>query len=137
MLISAVLLFIPQVVIAAVHTAHRPCTLHSPTTGSFFDLASLSIAAGGSPNGNNNGHGNGANGPSNPVHKPATMESWRALGHDYPANFTLNVCAPVVEPLKDVVGVEEARWRNVSAFYRLDGKTYSIGYDRQRSVGRG
>ena len=53
--------------------------------------------------------------------------SWRASGHDYGSNFTMNFCAPVVEGIKDVVGVEEKLWRNVSAFYEKDGKTYSIG----------
>ena len=54
--------------------------------------------------------------------------SWKANGYDYKSNFTMNFCAPVVEQLKDVEGVDDKLWRNVSAFYEKDGKTYSIGY---------
>jgi cation-dependent mannose-6-phosphate receptor len=57
----------------------------------------------------------------------ARDESWHARGHDYPANFTINVCAPVLENVTDVVGVDPARWQNVSAFYEQAGKIYSIG----------
>lgn len=91
---------------------HIPCTIRSPTSGAFFDL--------------------------NPVHvsppeegkkaaKDARHESWPARGYDYGANFTLNFCGPVVEELEDVVGVEKSMWQNISAFYNMDGKTYSIG----------
>lgn len=90
-------------------TPRVPCTIRSPTSGAFFDL--------------------------NPIHvelpkkasKDARLESWQARGYDYGANFTLNFCGPVVEDLKDVVGVEENRWRNISAYYEIGGKTYSIG----------
>ena len=89
-----------------------PCTIRSPTSNAFFDL--------------------------NPVHvelptdlsklpKDARNASWTARGYDYGANFTLNFCGPVVEDIKDVVGVEKSRWRNVSAYYEMDGKIYSIG----------
>jgi cation-dependent mannose-6-phosphate receptor len=61
------------------------------------------------------------------VHKDDKSESWRAKGYDYPANFTMNICAPVIEKVEDVVGVDKSRWQNVSAFYELDGKVYSIG----------
>lgn len=90
-------------------TPRAPCTIRSPTSGAFFDL--------------------------NPIHvelpkkasKDARTDSWSARGYDYGANFTLNFCGPVVEDLKDVVGVEENRWQNISAFYEIGGKTYSIG----------
>jgi cation-dependent mannose-6-phosphate receptor len=62
------------------------------------------------------------------VEKDARDESWHAKGHDYPANFTVNICAPVIEDVKDVVGVDSSRWRNVSAYYEQAGKIYSIGY---------
>lgn len=42
----------------------------------------------------------------------------------------MNFCGPVVEELEDVVGVEDRRWGNVSAFYEKGGRTYSIGYVR-------
>ena len=81
----------------------QPCTIDSPT-GSFLDLNYISLS------------------------RPEKKESWHAKGHDYGANFTINFCAPVIEDLEDVVGVEEARWQNISAYYRLDRKTYSIGW---------
>ena len=93
--------------------ATLPCTLHSPNTGSFFDIRPISLQpleAGEKPK------------------KDYRNESWHARGWDYPANFTLNICAPVLEDLDDVVGVKPSLWQNVSAYYELHGKTYSIGY---------
>lgn len=90
----------------------EPCTIHSPSSGSYYDLTSLSVF------------------PlqdGKKAHKDDRSESWHARGYDYPANFTLNFCAPVIEEVRDVVGVEKRLWRNVSAYYELGGKTYSIG----------
>lgn len=42
-------------------------------------------------------------------------------------NFTLNFCAPVIETIKDAVGIKESLLKNISAFYEWKGKTYSIG----------
>ncbi|KAL1961318.1 hypothetical protein VTO42DRAFT_46 [Malbranchea cinnamomea] len=64
-------------------------------------------------------------------------ESWHSKGHDYGANFTINICAPVVERLEDVVGVDKALWKNVSAYYEQDGKVYSIGQESSSLVFRG
>lgn len=91
---------------------HAPCTIRSPTSGAFFDLNPIHVIL-----------------PDDPkkAGKDARNESWSARGYDYGTNFTLNFCGPVVENLTNVVGVDEARWQNVSAFYQLDGKTYSIG----------
>ncbi len=61
------------------------------------------------------------------VHSDDREESWHVKGYDYNANFTINFCAPVIERLPDVVGVEKARWQNVSAYYKSGGKVYSIG----------
>ena len=61
------------------------------------------------------------------THKSDREESWHASGYDYGSNFTLNFCAPVIEELEKVVGVDENLWRNVSAFYTKGGNTYSIG----------
>ncbi|KAI9645790.1 Cation-independent mannose-6-phosphate receptor CI-MPR [Ciborinia camelliae] len=88
-----------------------PCTISS-TTGSFFDLRPLSIQ------------------PPEEGKKPAKnakTDSWHARGYDYKGNFTLNVCAPVVEGVKDIVGLDKNYWQNVSAFYEFDGKKYSVG----------
>ncbi|MCJ1284246.1 Cation-independent mannose-6-phosphate receptor CI-MPR [Xylographa opegraphella] len=71
------------------------------------------------------------------AHKSDREESWRAAGYDYGSNFTLNFCAPVIEELEKVVGVDESLWRNVSAFYTKGGKTFSIGQTSTAPVLRG
>lgn len=90
----------------------KPCTLRSPNTGSFFDLNPLHVTL---PD------------PESKPSKDARLESWHARGYDYGANFTINFCGPVVEDLDHVVGLGRELWRNVSAFYIKDGRTYSIG----------
>ncbi|KAI9679759.1 MAG: Cation-independent mannose-6-phosphate receptor CI-MPR [Caeruleum heppii] len=99
-----------------------PCTLHSPNSGSFFDLRPMSLRA---PK------------EGTKPHKDERLVSWHARGHDYPANFTLNICAPVIEDVKDVVGVDRSRWQNVSAYYDYHGKTYSIGQQSSEPIFRG
>ena len=110
---------------SAPKATQKPCTLHSPSTGAFFDLRPLQ---------------NHPSDPSIPLPAGATPpESWHARGHDYPANFTLNICGPVVEDLEDVVGVPSSRWQNVSAFYRSPGddEIYSIGQMSADPIFRG
>ncbi|KAF9895364.1 Cation-independent mannose-6-phosphate receptor CI-MPR [Aspergillus nanangensis] len=100
-----------------------PCVARSPTTGLYYDLNALSLAP-----------------PStddDKSRKNTREESWRAKGHDYNANFTLNVCAPVVENIEDVVGVDSARWGNVSAYYEKEDKVYSIGQQASQPFFRG
>ena len=91
----------------------KPCQIHNPSNGKSYDLNTVTVQ----PLRNHK-----------PAHKDERTESWHARGYDYDKNFTMNFCAPVIEKLDDVVGVKEDLWRNVSAFYRLDKKTYSIGY---------
>lgn len=88
-----------------------PCSAKSPSMGGFYDLRPLTVEV------------------VDPEKKLGTgrIDSWKSKGHDYKANFTLNVCAPVVEDITDVVGVEKPMWRNVSAYYEADGKVFSIG----------
>lgn len=95
--------------------ALSPCVAHSPLTGLYYDLSAISLHPPELKDGER-------------LHKGDRNESWHARGHDYPSNFTLNICDPVIEDVKDVVGVEESRWANVSAYYELDGRIYSIGY---------
>lgn len=90
--------------------ADKPCTITSPTTGSFFDLSSLLIPD-----------------PATSKAKHPKEHSWNATGYDVGYNFTINFCGPAVEPLKDVVGVDKSLWQNVSAFYRQGDKVYSLG----------
>lgn len=88
-----------------------PCTAKSPNTNGFYDLRPLAVQL---------------HDPSKKLGKAKT-DSWQSRGHDYKGNFTINICAPVVEEIEDVVGVEEKRWGNVSAYYEADGKVFSIG----------
>ncbi|KAL4756080.1 putative vacuolar sorting receptor (Mrl1) [Aspergillus foveolatus] len=99
-----------------------PCVARSPTTGLYYDLNALHVQPL----------------PSDEKsRKYVRDESWHAKGYDYNANFTLNVCGPVVENVTDVVGVEEERWQNVSAYYQMDDKTYSIGQQASDPFFRG
>ncbi|OOF97415.1 hypothetical protein ASPCADRAFT_206245 [Aspergillus carbonarius ITEM 5010] len=103
--------------------ALSPCVVRSPTTGLFYDLNTISLSP-----------------PPAEGEKPrknAREESWHAKGHDYNANFTINICAPVIEDVKDVVGVDRSRWRNVSAYYEREGKVYSIGQQSSDPFFRG
>ncbi|QIW95942.1 hypothetical protein AMS68_001460 [Peltaster fructicola] len=99
------------------------CTIRSPASGSFFDLNKLHILTPGSL-------------PPKSIAKPRSY-SWNATGYDYGYNFTMNFCGPVVEELEDVVDVDKSLWRNVSAYYKQDGKIYSIGQQNDRPVLRG
>ncbi|KAK2821757.1 hypothetical protein FQN49_007706 [Arthroderma sp. PD_2] len=101
----------------------KPCTIHSPNTGLYFDLNAISV------------HLDGKDGKKSSA--DAREESWHVKGHDYGANFTINICAPVVENLTDVVGVDETRWQNVSAYYEMGGETYSIGQQASSLLFRG
>jgi cation-dependent mannose-6-phosphate receptor len=91
----------------------KPCTIHSTSTGGFFDLNSLYVEL--------------PKKDAKPVKKEAQTESWHARGYDYGANFTLNFCGPVVEELDRVEDVDKSLWRNVSAYYTMNRKTYSMG----------
>lgn len=90
----------------------EPCTITS-SGGSFYDLRGLSAVS---------------VEDGKKASKGARAESWHSKGYDYNVNFTMNFCAPVVENVKDVVGIsDEKRWGNVSAYYESKGNVYSIG----------
>ena len=89
-----------------------PCVVKSPNSGSFYDLRSLSVSL---PN------------PDKKPVKGARTESWQAKGYDYNANFSMNICAPVVEDVQDLNGIDQKYWKNVSGFYKKGDKTFSIG----------
>ncbi|KAJ5678939.1 Vacuolar sorting receptor (Mrl1) [Penicillium macrosclerotiorum] len=101
-----------------------PCVARSPTTGLYFDLNAISLFPPEMKDGKK-------------VIKDARNESWYAKGHDYPANFSINICAPVIEEVKDVVGVDSSRWQNISAYYEQAGKIYSIGEQASEPFFRG
>lgn len=92
----------------------EPCTVTSPN-GNFYDLRSLAIT------------------PPVDGKKPGKndrTEDWHSKGWDYhdgKANFTLNICAPVIKEVEDVEGVGKSAWKNVAAHYSLGSKTYSMG----------
>jgi len=92
--------------------ALQPCTIISPTSGSFYDLNSIAVLP---------------QQEGKKAHSEDRLESWHARGYDYGANFSINFCHPVVEKLEDVIGVEEENWKNISAFYIKGKRTYSIG----------
>lgn len=98
-----------------------PCVARSPTSGLFFDISAISLSPPEMKGGKK-------------LLKDARDDSWHAKGHDYPANFTINICAPVIENMTDVVGVDSSRWKNVSAYYEQDNKVYSIGYGLSRNI---
>lgn len=62
-----------------------------------------------------------------PKVKGVRNSDYEARGWDYGYNFTLNVCAPVLQPVTDVVGVDKAHWANVSAYYTHEGHVYALG----------
>lgn len=94
------------------HKPRRPCTIKSPSSGLEFDLNGLAVVP--------------KEDDKKSEDKP--VEGWMAKGYDYGVNFTMNFCAPVAEKLQKVRGVDEKLWRNVSAYYKQDGRIYSIGY---------
>jgi cation-dependent mannose-6-phosphate receptor len=82
----------------------------------FYDLRSLSIPS----------HVDGKKPGKNDK-----IDDWHARGYDYAegkTNFTLNICAPVVDPVEPVEGVDSDQWKNVSAYYKDGKKIISIGY---------
>lgn len=92
-----------------------PCVARSPSTGLYYDLSAITVTPPEMKDGEK-------------VYKDARDVSWHSKGHDYPANFTINICSPVIEDVKDVLGVDSSRWQNISAYYEMDGAIYSIGY---------
>nr|POF15162.1 putative mannose 6-phosphate receptor-like protein [Quercus suber] len=100
--------------------APEPCTIRSPTSHNFYDLNPLHIP--------------------DPAHSKAKHPreiSWNATGYDLGYNFTLNICGSVVEDVKDVAGVSETLWKNVSAYYKQDGEVFSIGQQNSAPILRG
>ncbi|KAF6836679.1 vacuolar sorting receptor [Colletotrichum plurivorum] len=59
--------------------------------------------------------------------KGSVTTDYHARGWDYGRNFTLNICAPVIESVEDVVGLSKGASKNVSAYYTHNTETYSIG----------
>lgn len=98
-----------------------PCTIHSATTGSFYDVRPLMLTEAGTKT------------------QAATNESYHSRGYDYGANFTINICGPIVEQLGSVDGIQKSRVANISAFYRdpSDDTIYSLGETNRNLTVRG
>ena len=105
---------------ARVDDAPNPCTIRSPS-GLSYDLNPMAIVP----------HADGT------FKEGERNTSWTARGYDYGSNFTLNFCAPVVEELDNVYGVDRKLWGNVSAFYTRGSRTYSLGQLSTEPVFRG
>jgi len=98
------------------------CTATSSTgSGAFFDLR----------------HDIAWPADSGKEHKSAIHKDYHARGYDYGKNFTMNICSSVVDRVTDVVGVDESRWSNVSAYYMSQGNIYSIGSESMDLKSRG
>jgi hypothetical protein len=115
LLYSLLLLASARYALAASDKPLKPCTIVSPTTERFFDLNPIRRVPLEDGQKKSKGDADG---------------SWHARGYDYGANFTLNICGPVVEELHDVQDLDKDLWQNVSAFYEVGKKVYSIGYVR-------
>ncbi|KEY66564.1 hypothetical protein S7711_09410 [Stachybotrys chartarum IBT 7711] len=104
-------------------TAPAPaCTASSSSgSGAFFDLRPDTAVA-------------SEDGKS---HRGVMAKDYRARGWDYGKNFTMNICGAVVDPILDVVGVNQDLWANVSAYYESHGKIYSIGSESKDLLSRG
>jgi len=121
-LLSLLLLKLPSSLAADNKPPPQPCTILSPSTGSYYDLRPLDLSLQ----------------QQTFKSKDSRPDSWHAKGYDYPANFTLNFCGPVIESLEDVDGIPSSRWKNVSAFYKTEKETiYSIGQSNSELVFRG
>ncbi|KAG5927083.1 hypothetical protein E4U53_002930 [Claviceps sorghi] len=75
--------------------------------------------------------------PRGKPHKAGLIKDYRSRGYDYGKNFTLNICAAVVDPVTNVMGVPKRSWENVSAYYTAHGNIYSIGSESKNLVSRG
>ena len=64
-------------------------------------------------------------------------EDYLARGYDYGYNITLNICAPVVKGIEDVVGLTSEAWSKVGAWYEKGGKVYSLGQESGALTPRG
>ncbi|XDG01414.1 hypothetical protein ABKA04_001029 [Annulohypoxylon sp. FPYF3050] len=105
-------------------TTSTACTATS-SSGAFFDLrpdTALKLNADGSKPAHSNG---------------APTVDYKAKGFDYGANFTLNICGAVVEPVDGVIGVDSSKWQNVSAYYTSKGDVYSLGLQSSALISRG
>lgn len=111
---------------AAATKVTLPCTATS-TAGTFFDLR-LDTAVRLEEGDGGEGISGGGNSDAAKAHKKgAPIVDYVARGYDVGYNFTLNICGPLVKPVREFEGVEKAKWANVSAYYSHKGDVFSLG----------
>ena len=84
------------------------CTVTSPHSENFFDLRKLRRLSNATP----------------------PQSDWIVKGLDYGANFSINICGPVIADTSGAQGVGEEARGSVGAFYEMNGTMYSIGFRR-------
>lgn len=98
-----------------------PCTIHSSLTGSFYDVRPLTLKSLTQSKAYGSNH------------------SYHSQGYDYGANFTLNICGPVIEAenFTDVEGVPKSQHANISAYFTTQDAVYSLGQENHNLTLRG
>lgn len=116
-LTSTALLLLPTLAQTEAPLLEDPeCTITSPHTESFFDLRPLRRLKDQTP----------------PHH------DWHVKGQDYPSNFTLNICEPIVSTLTTLDNPNQPPLpENIAAYYVAENITYSIGAVSRKPVFRG
>jgi hypothetical protein len=84
------------------------CTVTSPHSENFFDLRKLQR--------------------EHVPKKGPPQTDWIIKGLDYGANFSINICGPVIADASRVEGISEKEKDAVGAFYEKNGTMYSIGF---------
>lgn len=105
-------------------TTAEACTATNPKSGAFFDLRpdiAVKLPSDGSK-----------------VKSGVPTKDYKINGYDYGWNFTMNICAPVVEEISSVRGeIKSEQWGNISAYYTVKGDTYSLGFSNGELKRRG
>jgi len=102
----------PDKTVSSTTSVITPCVATS-TSGAFYDLRpDIAVAV--------------RQGEKPPV-RGVNSEDYLARGYDLGYNITLNICSAIAKKVDDFVGIDEALWRNVSAYYERNGKVYSLG----------
>ncbi|KAK6209450.1 Cation-independent mannose-6-phosphate receptor CI-MPR [Pestalotiopsis sp. IQ-011] len=105
-------------------TTAEACTATNPKSGAFFDLRP-DIAVKQPSDGSK-------------VKNGVSIKDYKINGFDYGFNFTMNICAPVVEEISNVRGgINSEQWGNISAYYTAKGDTYSLGFSNGELKRRG
>lgn len=118
---SSSALYSPSSTTTTTTSTVTPCVATS-TNGAFYDLRSDIAVI-----------------PEKDIKLPrgTRTEDYIARGYDYGYNITLNICAPVVKGVEDVVGLTSEGWSKVGGYYEKGGKVYSLGQQSGALTPRG